>query len=643
MRIAFIDHSFHRKTGSSRFLIEILNRAGTVDLIDDHSWDKSTPHDPTPIDPAGYDVVIVFQAHEAFRRLAGPHDNLVFVPMYDAMVWRGQFYWDRGFEAAKVLSFSWALHEEVRRRTPYSLSVQYYPDPGPPPPPPVAGPPDAFFWYRVESIRPERVFDLARGTTFARLTIHNVPDPAQGAGGGWQAPPGVGELALTDWFASPADYLEVLRRHRVFFAPRPLEGIGMSFLEAMAAGLCVAAPDAPTMNEYIAHGTNGLLYPFPFTGSPAPLDFSDAVALGRRARDSVERGRDRWLAAVPNLLDYVATPKRQLARTLIGWRPAREAVSNDGRSAAPAPAGRPIVSVVTVCLNAADALDATLANVLGQTGIAFESVVQDGGSTDGTAEVLKRYASRLGASASGPDGGIYDAMNRAVERCRGDWVLFMNAGDGFVDETALARLFARVPADADVVYGHHLYRGEDGIDRFRPAAGFETTWVRLQRGEIGYDWLARIPAHQATAVRRPLLAALRFDTGYRYAADHDLLFRARRGGARFFHADELVAVYDGTGRSRRAFTDCRREWAAIARSHGDPVGVDRFFTLMAVHHSPALRLASRFAAFSVALAGRIHPGAGVQLAAALTDPRFRGFARCALALAARLTRPVHRA
>ena len=102
-----------------------------------------------------------------------------------------------------------------------------------------------------------------------------------------------------------------------------------------------------------------------------------------------------------------------------------------------------------------------------------------------------------------------------------------------------------------------------------------------------------IPAHQATAVRRTLLARLGFDTRYRIAADHDLLFRARRDGARFFNCDELIAVYVRGGRSLGDFARCRAEWTAIARAHGDPAAAERFGRTMALHDSAALRLLRR--------------------------------------------------
>src|SRR5262249_51349866 len=97
-------------------------------------------------------------------------------------------------------------------------------------------------------------------------------------------------------------------------------------------------------------------------------------------------------------------------------------------------------------------------------------------------------------------------------------------------------------------------------------------------GDLWYDWLAGIPGHQTTAVRRELLTRLRFDINYRIAADHDLLFRARAQHAKFFNCDEVVAVYASGGTSAQNYALCKLELLDIARSHGNSVGANQFYS-----------------------------------------------------------------
>ena len=116
-------------------------------------------------------------------------------------------------------------------------------------------------------------------------------------------------MITSTWFKDKQDFLDVLGNANVFFAPRLAEGIGQSFLEAMARGQCVVAPDNGTMNEYILHGVNGLLYD---PEHPAPLDFSRFAILGEAARQSVAAGYDRWLAAEDRLEEFILTPSSEV-------------------------------------------------------------------------------------------------------------------------------------------------------------------------------------------------------------------------------------------------------------------------------------------------------------------------------------------
>ena len=91
----------------------------------------------------------------------------------------------------------------------------------------------------------------------------------------------------------------------LYFAPREAEGIGHSFIEALSLGLCVVAPDAPTMNEYITNGVNGILYD-PFF--PQPISLKDIDDIRRRALSLAWEGHERWLESLPGLVDFIKKP-----------------------------------------------------------------------------------------------------------------------------------------------------------------------------------------------------------------------------------------------------------------------------------------------------------------------------------------------
>ncbi len=318
MRVALIDHSYHKTTKSTEFFSELLARIGSVHRFYDESWCRGENLWRREFAEADYDLIIIWQAHEAFAALSGRHDNVLFVPMYDAMLWGNKFYWKKTFATAKCLSFSHKLHQEITRRDGTSRYFKYFPDPVRFPTISDFDAIRAFFWYRMKKIEPKLVFDLCRDVEIEKFTLHNAPDPEQALPKIARPPSNIAQFEVTTWFDSAEHYRETLLQHNLFFAPRPSEGIGMSFLEAMACGLCVVAPNAPTMNEYITDGTNGLLYAME---RRFPLDVSRIKEIGARARETVERGYAEWQKQTAELIDFIATPKSRLpsGRSAKAW------------------------------------------------------------------------------------------------------------------------------------------------------------------------------------------------------------------------------------------------------------------------------------------------------------------------------------
>ncbi|NNJ09084.1 glycosyltransferase [Chloroflexales bacterium ZM16-3] len=215
-------------------------------------------------------------------------------------------------------------------------------------------------------------------------------------------------------------------------------------------------------------------------------------------------------------------------------------------------ASPPLFSVVTIALNCADDAERTARSVLAQDYPDVEYLVQDGGSTDGTPERL--MALGVTEIVSAPDGGIYDAMNQAIARCRGSYVCFMNAGDEFVGPGVL-RAVAQAITDAghpDLLFGdiRSLVRHPFLSAAEQPAAG------RLIRypDRVGRFWLYRkMICHQAWFVRREIYAAQPFDTSFCILADYDyLLDLLLRRRARYAHLAEVVVIFDGGGLSTQA-------------------------------------------------------------------------------------------
>ena len=315
-RIAYVDHSFHAKTQSTQFLVDLLRvRGHTVDFFWDEGWrsGEATPFSQV----ADYDVVIMFQSRCADTEsyFCKRHPNVVYIPMLDELgLNHGPRYlggvWEQ-FQGCKILSFSSALHAIATGFGLRSFFIRYYPPPSPAGRISSAASPRAFFWIRHEKqVSWPMVRELLQGTRCESVHLHIAPDPDTPAP---MLPTRSDEkeynIVSSTWFAQQQDFLDILARANIFFAPRRTEGIGQSFLEAMAMGQCVVAPDNGAMNEYILHGVNGLLYD---PDHPAPLDFSRYTELGEAARRSVAIGHERWLAAGDRLEEFILTPSRKV-------------------------------------------------------------------------------------------------------------------------------------------------------------------------------------------------------------------------------------------------------------------------------------------------------------------------------------------
>jgi len=178
------------------------------------------------------------------------------------------------------------------------------------------------------------------------------------------------------------------------------------------------------------------------------------------------------------------------------------------------------ISVVTAVFNARDTVEDTIQSVLDQTHHDIELVVIDGGSTDGTVEILKGYKDKLDVFVSEPDAGIYDALNKGIARATGDVVGFLHADDLYADSGVLSRVAAAFDdAIVDAVYGDLVYVSKsqpDRVIRYWQAGGFSAK-------KLKHGWM---PPHPTFYVRKTVYETLGvFDTSFRIAADYDCILR----------------------------------------------------------------------------------------------------------------------
>lgn len=191
------------------------------------------------------------------------------------------------------------------------------------------------------------------------------------------------------------------------------------------------------------------------------------------------------------------------------------------------------LSIITVCLNEASVIRRTAMSVVNQSYQDFEWIVVDGGSTDGTMEVLDTYRPRLGHIISEPDSGIYCAMNKGLRCASAPYILFLNGGDTFHSPTSLVECLPFL-GRADVLHGGVQQISEGSVTNFHPDIGLVSP---------SYFYRNTLP-HQATLARRTLFERVGgFDESYRIIGDRVWLHRAARMRAVFLRMPQIVSDF----------------------------------------------------------------------------------------------------
>jgi glycosyltransferase involved in cell wall biosynthesis len=198
---------------------------------------------------------------------------------------------------------------------------------------------------------------------------------------------------------------------------------------------------------------------------------------------------------------------------------------------------RPRISIVTPSFNQALFLERTMNSVLGQRDVAFEYVVQDGGSTDGTLSILERRSGELTAWESRPDAGQSAAINAGFRRTTGEIMAYLNSDDMLVPGAlALVAGFMRARPDVDVVYSHGVMIDESD----RPIA-LMLLPEHSPRALRLYDYVPQMTVFWRRAIWERVGGSL--DESLHYAMDWDLLLRYADAGARFARLPTLLAAF----------------------------------------------------------------------------------------------------
>ena len=211
------------------------------------------------------------------------------------------------------------------------------------------------------------------------------------------------------------------------------------------------------------------------------------------------------------------------------------------------------LSIITITYNNLEGLQKTSESLHSQSVQDYEWIVVDGGSEDGSVDFLNTTHAEW---KSARDGGIYDAMNKGIERATREYILFLNAGDCLADPETLAMIGERITQGAHFIYGDALEENEKHIRNYKPSKPYTT----ISKGMFTH--------HQAMIYRK---TDLRYDISYKIAGDYEFTYRylcdVVAQDYPVHYIPEPLCVFEAGGVSQTSAFLGRREQYDIRRKH----------------------------------------------------------------------------
>lgn len=303
MRICYFGHPAHAWSGSSRFFEEILESLGEVTYFRpdgvtvDDSLRGALERD--------FDVYVFFQFDFLAYAFLEAQKNVVLVPMIDGSASYGSEHWRR-LKKGKFVSFSPTLHSFLRLQGIDSLGIQYYPAPQDYVPPKSNA---IYYWQRGHHayISVQRILDATSNYPEIELRIRATNEPASNLD---YSRVQNSRLKIVE-VNNRDEHLFQIQDASIFVAPRPSEGIGHSFLEAMSMGRAVIGRNFPTMSNYISDKESGVFFPKREKPIKSGLNWME---IGLGAHSAVVKGNAKYLGSLDALQSYLLNQKSSKSR-----------------------------------------------------------------------------------------------------------------------------------------------------------------------------------------------------------------------------------------------------------------------------------------------------------------------------------------
>jgi len=214
---------------------------------------------------------------------------------------------------------------------------------------------------------------------------------------------------------------------------------------------------------------------------------------------------------------------------------------------------QPSITIVTVVFNAKEELKKTIESVIGQDYKNIEYIIIDGGSTDGTLDIIQKYDHVIDYWVSEKDNGIYDAMNKAVSISKGDYINFMNAGDLFFEINTISKVAPFLTAE--LVYGDHAVYFDDSN---------EINIVDLSNQTNKKD----IPfCHQSLFEKRIVLQKYPFNLNYKISSDYDHYLTCKHENVTIQYIPQVISKFLDGGLSSKQIKKLLKENYHVSKKY----------------------------------------------------------------------------
>ncbi|WP_461451692.1 glycosyltransferase family 2 protein [Mucilaginibacter sp.] len=210
------------------------------------------------------------------------------------------------------------------------------------------------------------------------------------------------------------------------------------------------------------------------------------------------------------------------------------------------------VSIITVVYNAVNTIENTIQSVIEQSYPNIEYIIIDGGSTDGTLDIINLYKAHIKEIISGPDEGIADAFNKGISLATGEWIGMINADDWYA-YNAVERMMKNVTGDDAICCGNLTLMGENG-------------YAECKKSKVGWLNLGMYIMHPTCFIRKNVYQNVGlYDIKLKIAVDFDMFLRLKTAGYKIKYIDEMLAFMRTGGASSDVISMHREELTVMRR------------------------------------------------------------------------------